>query len=538
LVGSKSRIDEAQMGSRRRKLKRDDRGGFRPYIGYKLVNPDAEPHLWQRRQHRFNLGSDQRLAEVRYARIQKLYEENCQACGESTWSPAALSFAEQIASGKGTVEYSPGEYHRTIDYAQYGEVFKKLFPSLAENLVPSEPAIYAESVDRTRAMIEKRTKKLFDELDEIGALAAAKVSPHKLIAGSFHEALDAYRSMIERDGERLEDGTLKLAQRKRLETAARLKEHHADFPLYELTFDKCKQLVDYWRNRPLTKRKSRFKKHSARHHVAELFAFFKWLDVSDLFQWEMPRGVLTLKRNVVRLEADQKKSVVSKPVYSPAELAIIATHATQWERLALLVGLNCAMGAAELGRLTTDCILLGHEHEHAERLEFQSTVADSFERTLRPKTNVFSEHWLWPETADMLRWARKRSESLGTDLVFVRTSGQRMYDESSNNPQSPFANLWKRLLNRVKKHEGEKFRWLPFGTLRDTLPDMLRHRYGDELASLCLAHGTPSGADSLLDCYGNRPYGRLHAAIRSLHATFKGVLIAGTGSSPSEPTKT
>ncbi len=512
------------MHSRRRKLNRDGRGGFRPYIGYKLVNPEAEPHRWQRRQHRFNLGSDQRIAEVRYARIHKLYEENCQACGENTWSPAALSFAEQIASGKGTVEYSPGEYHRTIDYAQYGEIFKNLFPSLVETLGPSDPALYARSVELNRSLIEKRTKKLFDELDEVKALAVAKVAPHKLIAGTFHEVVNAYRSMIERDGQRLADGSLKHSQRNRLQIAARFKEHHPDFPLYELTFDKCKEFVDYWRNRPMTRRKGRFKKDSARHHVNELFSFFRWLDYSDMFQWEMPRGVLTIKRKVVRLETDQKKSVVSKQVYSPSELAVIAKHATQWERLALVVGLNCAMGAAELGRLTTECLLLDHQHEYAERLHFESTKADSFERTHRPKTDVFSEHILWPETVEILRWAKQRSQKLGTDLIFVTKSGRPMYNESSSNPQSRFANMWKKLHKRVKKQEGEKFPWLPFGTLRDTLPDMLRHRFGDELASLCLAHGTPSGADSLLDCYGNKPYGRLHNAIRDLHETFKGVL--------------
>jgi hypothetical protein len=41
-----------------------------------------------------------------------------------------------------------------------------------------------------------------------------------------------------------------------------------------------------------------------------------------------------------------------------------------------------------------------------------------------------------------------------------------------------------------------------------------------------VAHGTPFKGDSLLDCYGNKPFGRLHTALRELHALFQPMFSA------------
>jgi hypothetical protein len=47
-----------------------------------------------------------------------------------------------------------------------------------------------------------------------------------------------------------------------------------------------------------------------------------------------------------------------------------------------------------------------------------------------------------------------------------------------------------------------------------------------------MAHGSPFHGDSLLDCYGNKPFGRLHTALREIHAYFAPVFAAA----PAEPT--
>lgn len=524
------------MNTKRNPLKRDSRGQFRPRIGWHWEESEAG----KRSQVRFNLGTDERAAQERYFAIQNLYAENCETNGENCWSPLALSIAREIAKGKRTVavpstltsDPEAGYEDPVTEYAQMIDVFRRDFPSV--NFSPGDQPVYQESLQRNKELITQRMKQLEAELQELGALVGQQELPDMVVTGTLHESLKAYRQMIDRDGERLPEGNRKPSQRLRQQRVDRFKEHHADFPLHELTYDRCKELIDHWRNRPATKRGTRSSHDNARHHIVELYAYFRWLDATDQFAWQMPKGVERLNRKVVRLHEDRKKSVVSKSVYSPDELGVIARHATDWERLSLLVGLNCAMGAAELGRITRHDVLFDCRHEYADRLQFTSTYEDSFLRTYRPKTDVFGEWLLWPETVEMLRWAVKRSKHLKTELVFVRNTGKPLYAESSKNPAASFSNLWTRLLARVRKHEGENFRKLPFGTLRDTLPDMLRHTHSDELASLCLAHGSP-GADSLIDCYGNRPYGRLHEAIRQHRATFNEVLEPKAAAESTQP---
>lgn len=85
----------------------------------------------------------------------------------------------------------------------------------------------------------------------------------------------------------------------------------------------------------------------------------------------------------------------------------------------------------------------------------------------------------------MVQWViarRKKITGFGPDVLLLASeSGASWYSEGSKNPQVRFTNVWNELIRRVRKEkEHEGFRRLPLGTLRDTLPDIIRHRYGDE----------------------------------------------------------
>ena len=215
---------------------------------------------------------------------------------------------------------------------------------------------------------------------------------------------------------------------------------------------------------------------------------------------------------------------MQKPTYSVGELATVNHYARQLESLFLCWPELCN-GCGRTGQ-TQSAISCWHKHEFAQRLNFHSTDDDSFLRTLRPKTKVFGEWLLWPEVVEMVRWGIARREKIrgfGSDaLLIVSEHGKPWYDEAaSKSPQAKYANVWNDLIRRVRKNNEHKdFRYLPFGTLRDTLPDVIRHRYSDELASLCVAHGSTFKGDKLLDCYTNKPFGRLHQAIGELHDYF------------------
>ena len=529
------------MTTRKRNLKADPQGRYRPRIGW-AIGADGKV-----RQPRFNLGTDKKEAERRYVRLQDLFEDCGRNCdldpGESVvWPPLALHFAEQLAKGKTVVECPPHtksvltidfdqptrevERDPELDYAQVVEQARQRYPSL--HIAPADPGFYDASFKRNQQLVAGELQYLESFLRSQGVPLSNGGLPDRLIAGSLHEALDHYAQNVRSDGPKLDGGGLKPYQRLRIVRVDRLKREHSDIPLYNLNYDEIAKMVAFWRDRPTTLRATRSSKDNVRHHLGELFRFLRWLDVTEKFQWAMPRGVEALPRKVTRLANERKLTAITKQTYTPEQLAAINKHAKPLERLALYLGLNCAMGAAEIGRLTVRDFSFHRTHPEAARLGFTSTDEDSFLTYFRAKTEVFGEWLLWPETVEMTRWAIERATKCGENLLFVwEKTGKPMYDESLANPQAAFANIWSRLLRRVLKSDPD-FPKLPFGTLRDTLPDVLRRDISDDLASLCLAHGSPSKADNLLERYSNKPFGRFFNALREMRRVFAPVFAAVT----------
>lgn len=528
------------MAVRKTELKPDSKGRYRPYLGWKVGDDGV------RRQHRFNLGADRREAERRMARLRELWEENEKVAGEPTWTPFALSAANSIAQGDYKIPYrldaatAEAMEEPVAEYAQTIHILREQFPSL--EIVPGDPELYAEGVRRNTTVVKETLKALEDGFREYGTISPKSSLPERLISGTLHEALDAYAEHdIKRHNVRPGSDRLTLYGNLRLERVKRFQEHHEDISLSSLNYDRCEEMIRYWRQRPCRKDSDKItSKDNARHHIGELLRFFRWLDQTDRFPWLMPRGVERIDRTILGTDSERavRLSAIQKTTYSVSELATLNRHATPIERLLLYIGLNCAMGAAELGRLQVSDFLLLHKHDFADRLNFNSSENDSFVRTLRPKTRVFGEWLLWPETVEMVRWGIARREKIvgfGTSALLITSErGSPWYNEvASKNPQAKFASVWDDLLRRVRKNkEHADFQRLPFGTLRDTLPDVIRHRYSDELASLCVAHGSTFRGDKLLDCYTNKPFGRLHQAIRELHVHFAPVFAAA----PADPT--
>jgi len=525
------------MTIRKRSMKPDPKGRYRPYLGYRIDGM----------QQRFNLGSDKAEAERRMNRLYELWEENIRVNGESVWSIRALSYALEVAKGKRRIEFPFDADLLEADdpaaeYAQIVHVERERFPSL--DIVPADHELYSEGVRRNERLVGSQVELLQARLNELGALAPKQTLPSRMVAGKLHEALDAYADDDVR-GHNVWPGTgeLKQSGHRRLEMIDRFKERHEDCLLSLLGRDKVKELIRYWCKRPPKKNRKTGKINgspisvsSARHHRKELDRFFRWLDATEKFGWVLPRGFAHIDRSIGETEEEfsQRLSAIQKKIYTVEELATLNRHATPLERLCLYVGLNCGMGAAELGRLRKADILLLRRHEFDSILSFVSSDDDSFLRYLRPKTKVFGEWLLWPETVQMVDWGLERSRRLGSDLLFISEEGQPWYNERHNkNPQAKFTNVWNRLIKRVRQSETE-FRRLPFGTLRDTLPSMLRSRHSSEMASICLSHGS-TFKDKLLDCYANKPFGRFHDLMREAHEYMRPVFEAAPADPISAP---
>ncbi len=530
-----------QKITRRRELKPDSKGYYRPYVGYKGLSQTGDPketiglalnpHRQQWRQHRFNLGTDKREAKRRYARIQELYAESCQVAENDEWTEFALYAAGLIAKG---VYCIPFPFDRqwldamqdpAAEYAQLVELSRSRYPSL--EIVPEDAALYESGRRRNKEYeietVQHALRPVERVLKDLGIVGERTALPNQIVTGTLHEALDVFKR-DEIDGVNVIPGTSTLKQygHRRKERVDRLKGHQSDIPLFALNLDVLKAMVNHWRNRPPHKRTQKpTSKGNAETHLSELKRFFNWLDSTEKFQWMKPRGFESIHWTVQ--DDTTEKVPVHKHTYYPEQLALIAERLDDFGKMCLAVGLNCAMGAAELGRLTREDFLLNYQHEFQRKLKFKSTSEDSFCREFRPKTKIFGEWILWPETVKWVRWGIARAEKLGTNILFCDDDGRSLYVETAKNPQYKFANLWTDVTEKLKETD-ETFPKYPFGSLRDTLPDELRQTTDDELASLALAHGRRIGADKLIDCYTNRRFGKLHEAIREARRYFMPVL--------------
>ena len=522
------------MPARRRELKPDSKGRYRPYLGFRLDDKG------NRKEHRFNLGTDKREAERRIERLYDLHDESEAVAGEAIWTPFAFYAAKLIEKGTFTIPYPFHEHlmredDPTAEYAQMLHVEQQNHPSL--HIVPAEPDLYVHGVKYNGVNVGEELKELEQAARSLGIITPRQVMPDQLVTGTLHEALDVFgQEVVRKNNVRAgSNGELTQYGRLRMERIARFKERHPDIPLSALHLDACTDLVRYWANRPPTKSRRTGKldgapvaRKTAEHHIKELLSFFGWLDATSRVSWIMPRGMSRINRKIAEVDGERtrKLSALQKDTYTVEELAEMNRHATPLERLLLYVALNCGMGAAELGRLRVHDFLLHHRHEFAERLGFDSTEADSFIRFLRPKTGVFGEWLLWPETVEMVRWGFARSEEIGSELLFVSTEGSPWYnDRAKRNPQAKFANVFNALIRRIQKSDST-FRRLAFGTLRDTLPNMLRRNHSSEMASICLAHGSTYKSDKLLDCYTDKPFGRFHELMREARSMVEAMFDA------------
>ena len=258
---------------RKRRLKPDSKGRYRPYIGWKLGDDGT------RRQHRFNLGTDRKEAERRYARIQALYDDDCRLSAEAPleaqqratvagcWSPRAFQYAQQIADGATAIEMSLDPWQtgsvdpRSIVELQRGiEHARRDYPSL--DFVPDDPAVYDASAQQNQAIVLDRLQKLEAELRQMGALASGTPTIQRLVGVTVGKALDIFEeSLTNSPKHKTATGGVSAWGKTRTDQCKSLRFYHAAFLNLDLgqlnksrmrTNDcgSCQQAVDATRETP------------------------------------------------------------------------------------------------------------------------------------------------------------------------------------------------------------------------------------------------------------------------------------------------
>lgn len=495
--------------------KPDNLGRIRPHVG-KLAN---------NRKARFQVG-DNKTSKAESIRrlglLRSLYEAQCERFACDYWRGWTHQVALKIAAGQTVVD-------TCIAHAENPRHLAGIVAQLQAWGIPVEvtrPDVVAAGAAVHQGEIESLVARLVaDQLEKqqaqrgpVAQQALADVDPLAMTeTATFHETLDARSLHLSETGNRDTNGNLTTYVNNCRRRLRYLKQHHKDLPLWKLNLPTIQAIVAHWRNRPRTAKSERCSRDHARDMLKELWRYFDWLDTEPRFKWTKPNGLDRIERSPVKLDSDNGTDTfqtMHKETYTPEQLAIILQHTDAFGRAMIGVCVNCAFGQSEIGQWVTEKFKLHQAHPHAARLGFGSTDQDSWLVGHRPKTNVYGEHLLWPQVADAVK------PFLDGRPVFPMTSkGKPWYKTHSSNPSSVFTKWWGNLLDRVQKNHDD-FPRFPFGSLRDTLPDVLRSRYSADIASLCLQHGTPDTDDELLKCYANQPFGKLFDATRELESYF------------------
>ena len=513
--------------------KPDNRGYYRPQIG----------------DIRFTVGHKNDISEGEAQRrrdaLQMLYDRQQQLHGMGKWASWVLPYAKQIEkTGKVVFEVSESAKSNAGLASEEALLLQRL-RSVGLTISPTDPEVIAQGErqlrqwidERVRAAVEKTVSENSSRMEIQGELATRVLGtmpdPTKSETRTFFEALRAFRKNIETTGKRTEDGTLAPSPKKYIAWCRRFEDWETDFPLWELDKQNLSVMTARWTNRPISKKTG--KKISttySKHMVDALWAMLTWIDESADWKWEMPKGARQINRTPVRITSDlnqRRTRRISGSTYNPEQLALIARQLPPLGKLILGVSVNCAMQAAECGRLQ-----IGDFYEtHPDTKKPGDWII--FER---PKTGEYGEWLLWKEVAQLVRWGIRRSKQIGSEILIVQQNGEPWYKDGWTNPATKFGCWWQAIPSKSDPHIGvvtklqrahEGFPRHTLKTLRKILPNLFRPEFGREIADLVNARkiddsGRISGADT--DRYADRLYDKVAEAITKFESHFRPFLDA------------
>jgi len=329
----------------------------------------------------------------------------------------------------------------------------------------------------------------------LNARIAQMPIPSGVTGKTLYAALDAYADHAQRATQR-ESGRVEAA------TARRLKQSISDMDLADFGYSALERMKEYWASRP--EAKLRNGKGTGRPisldtvdgHLSVARRFVRWLDRSDDFPWQLPRhGLDALKVNLRRLATDEEvaKQRHGVSIFTIEQLATIYKHASDFERLLILLGLNAGMAQAEIITTRWD-----------EVEDNPPTI-----KRIRRKSGVYAEFILWPETIKALAWWQSLRPSR-SDFLMVTDTG-RLYTRQR------ITNAWAALQKRITKKTRDTVNWwLPFKHLRKTAAQLVRNVSDGEITGVFLSHGQPVASDDLADVYSNRPFHKVADALKAV----------------------
>lgn len=424
----------------------------------------------------FWLGNDEVSARDRAYRIHLLWEE-CVAMGHETWPPDALALADRIRRGEFSLAWTENAVR------ECGNSGRWLGDPAHRPKLPVYPSIRSLPTGKPN----KTGKGLYAAIDRCC----------EWVKANWLDKSEASQGQTSEYGMNL------------VSMLGRLKTSMPDMAINELDYNAIADCARYWRSRPKAntaegrKTGKRIAVTTVKNMLTTLRLFLSWLRKQKEYGWRKPEDIadeLGFRESQVVFNEEIQDLANGVAVYSDDELKTIWKYATPWERVFLVLALNCGYSQAEIRTLRVNEL---HFKDAPPRI-----------KRIRLKKRVYGEWALWPETMAAL----KMLIPLGDNGYAVTVNGHQV-------PRQRITNNWSALIRRIRKDVPD-FRQLPFKFLRKTSAQLVREVSDGETAGVHLCHGTPVRTDSQLGAYSNPVFARVYKAHDDVRARLAAVFDA------------
>jgi hypothetical protein len=485
-----------------RELAEDSRGNKQRDLGRKVVNG-------QIKQHRFYLGTDKATAQIRAIHLEKTWEcvqnrwkrergafADLNEDEGPTWDVLGLQIAMAVSKGEKEVLIDPHAHPEVSELAHEPEILAKWFVTLTQDFagLPVNLVLATEQavLDDGIRLRKKQAERLIETAQGLRGEPTSQ---------TLHPALEGYRDHLA-----TKYGLAGFGKVAGNETTL-LKFHIDDISLNELTANRLELWQRFYENRPNGQRGKMLKKRSCVNQIKRLRDFANWLNKEPAFRWRRPYDLdwpqIKVRETGEELAARANPDQVQ--TYTLDELAILWEYALPSERAYLIFALNCAFARAEIGSLLQREIILNKAHRK------YGTVGNWIFK-VRPKTRVYGEWELFPETVHAIEWLLKHRPESAHDNLFLDANGGLIIESTrGGNANQAIPSAWQRLTNRVRKDHGQ-FKDIGFKFLRKTMTNLVRDEFGGEVANIFGFHGSVLGEGDILEVYSNKPFWRVHQA--------------------------
>jgi len=496
-------------------LNPDKDGYYRRNIGF------IRNRKGRRVQPKISLGTVKKTAKERLDRIAAMWQRLESSAehleDKPVWDDLSLAIAKAIGKGDREFPVSPLQSDPR-SYSKFVDGIAACYPEI--RVRPEDEELYRAGKEQEEEgwveveSIERNMLSLADELKTAALQAPGNDRKYVDLLGdqTLHEALDSYSEHIGVEKFDVSEGAVNDTGKKKQDMVKQLKSYLDDQPLQSLTdFASVDRLFGVLRSRPITHRyKKPMARKTATNLMGELSQFLDWLHTSSNWEWRQPLDYHKIRRRPLDLEADGDHETKDVPTYTVAQLKILFEYGTPLERLLILLGVNCAYGADQIGRLRIGEVFEKNGIFYIKRV--------------RKKKRVKGIHRLFDATVDGIRWATRGRESQKDAHVLVNGKGHSLWRKTKGGNRSrDIPNAWYRLLDRLRDDHPE-FPKHGFNTLRDTSADMIRRIAGEEVASIHLTHRHQS-RDRNLRRYTNIPWKRVFKAQRILERKLAEVFV-------------